>query len=184
MMCAASCGTTSPMASIPETLPVDDVTGEAKKAEIARATKQGEKSPVISTKKIIIPPGETSAGFADESRNKKGGLIAALNVFSFGEDESPNYVTETAAFEKGPFVLKHYPKPSYQPIFLVWMRAGKEVQRSLAYHGWDVNFDGQLDMFEGVDLQGKVYIKLFDFNFDGKIDHISDLKSSFHAQRD
>lgn len=88
----------------------------------------------------------------------------------------PKEIPETVSFEKGDWVHYKQPYPSYQPVYAVWNKGEKEVQRSLAYHGWDLNFDGRLDMFEGVDLEGVTYIKLFDYNFDGKVDHVEKLE--------
>lgn len=79
---------------------------------------------------------------------------------------------EIRSFSKGDWILYKNPLPSYQPIYLTWKKSGKTIQTSLAYHGWDLNYDGQLDMFEGVDIEGNTYIKLYDFDFDGYIDHI------------
>ncbi|MDB2447133.1 hypothetical protein N9W79_00755 [bacterium] len=88
------------------------------------------------------------------------------------EGEEGQEVEEVRVFKKGDWKRYQHPLPSYQPIYSIWTKGGQELQRSLAYHGWDLNLDGQLDMFEGLDLDGEIYIKLFDFNFDGKIDHV------------
>ena len=79
---------------------------------------------------------------------------------------------EIQSFVKGEKLSYQHPMPTYQPIFSIWKKGEQEVQKNLAYHAWDLNLDGNMDMFEGVDLSGKVYIQLFDYDFDGKIDHI------------
>jgi hypothetical protein len=79
---------------------------------------------------------------------------------------------EVRSFKKGDWVRYQNPLPSYQPIFLKWSKGEEELQKTLAYHAWDLNLDGKLDMFEGVDINGDTYIKLYDFDFNGSIDHV------------
>ena len=63
-----------------------------------------------------------------------------------------------------------WPMPNYRPVYALMKREGQPDVEELAYHAWDVNHDGEVDMVEAVNPAGKVTMRLFDFNFDGKID--------------
>jgi len=90
---------------------------------------------------------------------------------------------EKLTFETGEWVHYEVPSPSYQPIFAIWSSPeGEVLQKSHAYHGWDINLDGALDMFESLDLDGVVHARLYDYNFDGVIDETVELGNTVAAK--
>ena len=70
----------------------------------------------------------------------------------------------------GDWQTSEWPMPNYRPVSIVVKREGLPDQEELAYHAWDFNHDGEVDMVEALNSSGNITMRLFDFNFDGKID--------------
>lgn len=124
---------------------------------------------------VEINPSETAAAREKrdslEQKRQVDMLISSSGQAIVIEVEELNK-EEIQTFQIGEWVFYQHPLPSYLPIYAVWLEDEKVVQKTLAYHAWDVNLDGEPDMFEGLDINGKPYIQLFDFNFDRQIDRI------------
>ena len=132
---------------------------EQKNAELVLGGEENKDKMIISRRDV----------FTGDENDKDSGS-GFLSFVGLGSNENEYYKMELLFYERGKWQYDKAPKPGFLPVYLVKTLDDEVVQKTLAYHGWDLNFDGQIDMLEGYDLKGRKYIHFFDFDFDGKID--------------
>ncbi len=69
--------------------------------------------------------------------------------------------------ESGPVIPGNSPFPNQHPIYAKIYAGSELLERRLVYRGWDMDYDGKIDMLEYLDPQGRVIRKTYDFDRDG-----------------
>ena len=98
-----------------------------------------------------------------KSPEASGVILDPWDIRSAARKEGLDYIN-------GDWQTSEWPMPNYRPVSILVKREGQPDQEEVAYHAWDFNHDGEVDMVEALNSSGHVTMRLFDFNFDGKID--------------
>ena len=83
---------------------------------------------------------------------------------------SPAFYT----LKEGAVIPNKAPLPSQTKIFVNWTYSDGGKSSQEGFRGWDIDRDGNFDMLEALDAEGKPYMWAYDFDGNGVIDAVAD----------
>ena len=82
---------------------------------------------------------------------------------------SPAYYT----LKEGDVIRHKAPLPNLTKIFVNWTYSDGGKTSQEGFRGWDIDRDGNFDMLEALDAEGKPYMWAYDFDGNGVIDAVT-----------
>lgn len=111
-------------------------------------------------------------------------IVAGLSFVGCATTQSPDaedIKNATPAFytlKEGATIQHKAPLPNLTKIFVNWTYSDGGKSSQEGFRGWDIDRDGNFDMLEALDADGKPYMWAYDFDGNGVIDAVTGGKST------